>query len=258
MALVAGLVVGVDREGQPVDVGGPKQQAVLAVLASSAGHRVSTDRLVDLVWHEIPPASASHRQVPRRVIALRIGYWRVAGTRADGETLNVDRGSVDPLVSEDQAADPLAIVGFDLGDEAQGLADVLSTWEPPLQRLRGTSPLGELAAPFEEFRSQAVEGLAAAQIAGTSAGDAVKMLEALGREHPTRRTCYSTRSRPEPARPAGCRTQGDQRAHQALHAHFGVHPSVSIRQLGNIVGNPTTRTRLQLTVTHRPSWVTRQ
>ena len=44
--------------GQRVDVGGPKQQAVLAVLALSAGRRVSTDRLVDLVWDENPPASA--------------------------------------------------------------------------------------------------------------------------------------------------------------------------------------------------------
>ena len=37
------------RDGRPVDVGGPKQQAVLAALALSAGHRVSTERLVDLV-----------------------------------------------------------------------------------------------------------------------------------------------------------------------------------------------------------------
>lgn len=84
MALVVRLMgaVGVDRDGQLVDVGGPKQQAVLAVLALSAGHRVSTDRLVDLVWDENPPASAPHRPVLRRVIASRIGCWRGAGTLA--------------------------------------------------------------------------------------------------------------------------------------------------------------------------------
>ncbi len=89
-----------------------------------------------------------------------------------------DRGHVDLLAFEDQAADLLGDAGLDPDNKAQGLADMLSTWETPLDGLRGTSRLAELTAPFEELRFQAVEGLTAAQIAGTRAGDAVKMLPA--------------------------------------------------------------------------------
>jgi DNA-binding SARP family transcriptional activator len=58
------------RDGGPVDVGGPKQQAVLAVLALSSGRRVSTDRLVNVVWDENPPAS-ERRTVPSYIASLR-------------------------------------------------------------------------------------------------------------------------------------------------------------------------------------------
>ncbi len=181
MSLVVHLMgtVRLVRNGQPVDVGGPKQQAVLAVLALSAGRRVSTDRLVDLVWDENPPASA-RRTVQSYIASLRraLGGGAALEPSQNGYALNVDRGQVDLLAFEDQAADLLGDAGLDPDNKAQGLADMLSTWETPLDGLRGTSRLAELTAPFEELRFQAVEGLTAAQIAGTRAGDAVKMLPA--------------------------------------------------------------------------------
>ena len=132
------------RDGQLVNVGGPKQQAVLAVLALSAGRRVSTDRLVDLVWDESPPASA-RRTVQSYLASLRraLGDDAPLEPSQNGYTLNVDRGQVDLLVFEDQAADLLGDVGLDPDDKAQGLADVLSTWETPLDGLRGASRLAD-------------------------------------------------------------------------------------------------------------------
>ncbi|MGZ4296653.1 MAG: AfsR/SARP family transcriptional regulator [Solirubrobacteraceae bacterium] len=44
----------------PVALGGVRQRAVLAVLALNAGQVVSTDRLVDDLWGENPPARAVH------------------------------------------------------------------------------------------------------------------------------------------------------------------------------------------------------
>lgn len=75
MAVVVPLMgtVGPVRNGHEIDVGGPKQQAVLVALALSAGRRISTDRLIDLVWDENPPTSA-RRTVQSYVAGLR-RYW---------------------------------------------------------------------------------------------------------------------------------------------------------------------------------------
>jgi DNA-binding SARP family transcriptional activator len=50
------------RDGDELDLGGPKQQAVLALLAAGAtdGHPVSPAELVDALWPERPPASAAN------------------------------------------------------------------------------------------------------------------------------------------------------------------------------------------------------
>jgi DNA-binding SARP family transcriptional activator/Flp pilus assembly protein TadD len=50
------------RDGDEVDLGGPRQQAVLALLAAgaAAGHPTSRGTLVDTLWQERPPASAEN------------------------------------------------------------------------------------------------------------------------------------------------------------------------------------------------------
>ena len=48
----------VSRGGSPLEIGGQKQRAVIAILALNAGRVVSTDRLVDLLWGEQPPKTA--------------------------------------------------------------------------------------------------------------------------------------------------------------------------------------------------------
>ena len=42
----------------PLDIGGPKPRALIALLAAAAGEIVSTDTLVDALWGEDVPASA--------------------------------------------------------------------------------------------------------------------------------------------------------------------------------------------------------
>ncbi|MGB3733703.1 MAG: BTAD domain-containing putative transcriptional regulator, partial [Ilumatobacter sp.] len=221
------------RAGRLVRLGGPKQQAVLAVLALSAGRRVSTDRLVDLVWDDQPPASA-RRTVQSYVASLRRppGVGTALEPSQNGYTLDVERGIVDLLAFEDQAVDLLADVELGPDDRAQQLADLLSTWETPLGGLRGSTRLTELAAPFEELRLQVIERLAEAQIAGTRAGDAVKMLESLVREHPTRENLWLRLA-------SGLNRLGRrdaaldaiQRARESLREHLGVHPSALLSSL---------------------------
>src|SRR5579862_7685911 len=51
--------VGARRDGAPVELGGPKQRSVLALLLLARGESVSRDRLIDGVWGESAPPAAS-------------------------------------------------------------------------------------------------------------------------------------------------------------------------------------------------------
>ena len=51
--------VEVSAGGRPVAIGAGKPRALLAMLAVHEGSTVSTDRLVDGLWGEEPPASAA-------------------------------------------------------------------------------------------------------------------------------------------------------------------------------------------------------
>jgi len=46
-----------DDDGRPVDLGGPKQRAVLAALLVALGRSVSVDQLQEQVWGDHPPAN---------------------------------------------------------------------------------------------------------------------------------------------------------------------------------------------------------
>ncbi|WP_375492100.1 BTAD domain-containing putative transcriptional regulator [uncultured Jatrophihabitans sp.] len=47
------------RDGRPIDLGSPKQRAVLASLVLEAGRVVPTERLVDQVWGDDPPGNVA-------------------------------------------------------------------------------------------------------------------------------------------------------------------------------------------------------
>src|SRR5918994_7681902 len=51
--------VEVAADGRTVPLGGPKPRAVLAMLALDPGTTVSTDRLIEGLWGEEPPATAA-------------------------------------------------------------------------------------------------------------------------------------------------------------------------------------------------------
>src|SRR6516165_1879950 len=48
-----------DDQGRELALGGPKQRAVLAILLLHAGEVVSSDRLIEELWGERPPATAA-------------------------------------------------------------------------------------------------------------------------------------------------------------------------------------------------------
>jgi predicted ATPase/DNA-binding SARP family transcriptional activator len=92
--LLGGVFAATDG-GEPVDVGPAKCQAVLAVLALSAGSPVPVARLVQMVWGEDPPRTAE-KTLQSYVARLRKGLGPASIVRAGAAyRLDVDADSVD-------------------------------------------------------------------------------------------------------------------------------------------------------------------
>src|ERR671936_2216844 len=99
-----------DNERQ-IALGGPKQRALLGVLLLHANESISSERLVDELWGDRPPARA-HKLVQGYVSALRklLGPARVV-TRSPGYLVRVEPGELDALefdrlVAEGRTAGP--------------------------------------------------------------------------------------------------------------------------------------------------------
>src|SRR5215210_4784521 len=56
---VLGPLAVTDDGGEPVDVGGRQPRMVLAALVAAAGRPVSADALIDIIWGDAPPRSAT-------------------------------------------------------------------------------------------------------------------------------------------------------------------------------------------------------
>jgi DNA-binding SARP family transcriptional activator len=72
---------------RPVALGGSKQRAVLAMLSLEANRVVSTDRLIEGLWGEEPPASAG-KMVQNYVWLLR----KLLADGGDAEIVTRGRG----------------------------------------------------------------------------------------------------------------------------------------------------------------------
>jgi predicted ATPase/class 3 adenylate cyclase/DNA-binding winged helix-turn-helix (wHTH) protein len=140
--------VEVERGGTPLRLGSPQQRRVLAMLAVHANEVVSSDRLVDVLWGEAAPASASHtlQTLVSRLRAV-LGSERIE-TVAPGYRLRVEAGEVDSVRFE-------KLVRAALGEEHPGLAT--PKFEEALALWRGC-PYAEFAD--EEFASAEVARLA--------------------------------------------------------------------------------------------------
>ena len=174
--------------GRPLEVGVGKQRALLALLLLSSGEVVSTDRLIDVLWEERPPASALN-SVHIYVSQLRkvLGDGRLE-TRGHGYLLalepeQLDLGRFEHLLGEGRAL----LAGGDPDRAAEALRTGLALWRgPPLSDF-ASEPFahGEIAR-LEELHLAALEERIEADLAVGRDSELVPELEALIREHPLR------------------------------------------------------------------------
>ena len=173
---------------RPVVVGGPKLQALLAVLVLHRGEVVSTDRLIDALWGERASGTAAktvHVYVSNLRKALGDG---VVVTRAGGYALETDRCEVDVERFEALVAEGRRALGS--GDErAAGarLREALALWRgPPLADFAYDGFAQGAIARLEEERLEALEDRIDADLAIGEQAGLVSELEGLVAEHPLR------------------------------------------------------------------------
>ncbi len=181
-------------EEDRVAVRGAKQKALLALLVIHANETLSTERLIDELWGERPPATAA-KTVQVHISRLRRALERPGAgdgdlvvTRKHGYELRVNRDSVDSrrfarLIAE--ARGELAAGRFERATSL--LEAAMSLWRgPPLAELASERFAQAESARLDELRVGALEELVEARLALGGHAGVVGELGALIAEHPYR------------------------------------------------------------------------
>jgi peptide/nickel transport system substrate-binding protein len=180
------------RDGQPLLFGPGKERALLAVLVLHRNERVSTNRLIDLLWDESPPESAPkmvqiYVSRLRRTLAGDRGDWRLV-TQAAGYRLGVEPDELDldrfeRLCNEGRNA----LAAGDAALATLRLGEALSLWRgPPLADIGETPFLEQESARLVELRLAAVEQRLEAELALGAGPSLVDELQAIVRDQPLR------------------------------------------------------------------------
>jgi predicted ATPase/DNA-binding SARP family transcriptional activator len=169
-------------------VAGTKLQALLAMLALSAPHPVSSDHLIDEVWGDQPP-SKPENALQAQISQLRrlLGRERVTHEPA-GYALTVapdaiDACRLDRLVTAGRAA---ATTGDHQAAAGSFAAAVSLVHGPPLRELVDHRFAREAAARLEGLALDANECLVDALLASGGHADVVERLRDLVHAHPLR------------------------------------------------------------------------
>ena len=217
-------------DGAQLQLGGPKQRAVLALLLLDAGRVVSTDRLIDALWGEQPPATAATSlqnfvSQLRKVVGADVLVTKPPGYRLQLEREQLDLERFRRLVERSRQEGA--------AQRATTLREALALWRgPALADLAFESfALGE-SARLEELRLAALEERIEADLESGRHGDLVGELEALVREHPLREQLQ--RSLMLALYRSGRQAEALQVYHDArrtLVDELGIEPSAALQQL---------------------------
>lgn len=177
------------KGGKAVDLTPYKLRVTLAVLIRNANQPVTDDLLVDALWGERPPASASanlrmYIHTLRRTLGSRERIARIAS----GYALSVNHGEVDAQHFVDLV---MRKRGAGEDDDAAAahatLSNALALWRgDAYEGLSECLPLRDEIVRLGELRLTAIEGRVSAGLELGRHGELVPELRALTAEHPLR------------------------------------------------------------------------
>jgi DNA-binding SARP family transcriptional activator len=180
---ILGPIEAADEAG-PLLLGGQKQRAVLALLLLERGRVVSVDRLLEALWGELPPRTAT-TSLQNFISQLRktLGPERLE-TKPPGYRLRVEPGELDldrfsVLVESARTLEP--------PERAAKLREALALWRGPLLAdLTFESFAQPHIAHFEEVRLGTLEERIEADLEVGSHAELIGELEVLVEGYPQR------------------------------------------------------------------------
>jgi len=212
------------RDGQALELGGPKQRALLAVLLLEANRVVSSDRLNEALWPEDPPSR------PLKALQIHVTHLRKVLskervlTKAPGYLVRVERGELD-------------LERFRDLQEQGKLREAMALWRgPPLADFQYERFAQPEIARLEELRLACIEDRIHEDLAAGRHVELVGELEALAAKQPLRQRLHGQlmlalyRS----GRHAEA-LEAYRRARATLVEDLGIEPSRELRELQQAV-----------------------
>ncbi len=224
-----------DGNGTTVPVGGARLRKLLVLLLLDSGRTVTTTRLIDGIWADTPPASATNA-LQALVSRLRRVLGNDAPLHGDsaGYRLDVPRSTIDLRTFEG-----LVATGYDsqaAGDPrgaAHSLGDALALWRgAPLADLVDTDAATDTAIRLTELRQSVTEERLACLLDAGDHQTALPDIEALVAREPLRERSVELLMRALHA----CGRQADaldayHRLRDRLTEELGIDPSPRAQNL---------------------------
>ena len=221
-------------DGNPVNLAAAKPRALLALLLLNRNRVVPTEKLIDELWGDEPPARATKTlQVYVSQLRKELGPERLL-TRAPGYELRVGEDELDVDRFEKLAAEARArLAAGDAGGAVEGMRRALDLWRGPALLEFRVEPFAERAAArLEDLRLAAVEDWLLAALEDGEAAGIVPELEELVASHPLR-------ERPRELLMLALYRAGRQaealelfrRTRELFVSELGIEPGASLREL---------------------------
>ena len=231
-----GTIDVVDPSGERIEIGGGYPRVLLAMLVAADGKVVAVDRLIDVIWNESPPTTASGT-LQTYVSRLRRSLGPIGATivrEFAGYRLEIDRHHVDVHRFETLATHGRA--ALDVGDAATArpmLIEACELWRgPALLDVRDREGLSGVARRLDERRLAVLEDRLSADVALGRYTAAVAELEELVEDHPGRERLWELLALARYR--AGMQTgalRAIARARETLVEGSGVEPGAGLRRL---------------------------
>jgi predicted ATPase/DNA-binding SARP family transcriptional activator len=179
--------------GRPIRLPAGHPRALLALLLLRPNRVLSADELIDALWGDQPPRTATnvlqaHIATVRR--ALRTGGSELVGrleTHPSGYRLRVEPDELDAAIFESEVAEAGRLASADPTRAADGLRAAIALWRGSAGGGAGqAAAIAGAATRLEELRLGACETLAELDLRLGRAREIVPDLEELAREQPFR------------------------------------------------------------------------
>ncbi len=231
----------VEHDGSRVDVGSPKQRAVLALLLLHANRPLTPEQMIEALWGEHPPESAL-ATLQAYISNLRKVLEPERAARAPASVLQKNGGGYQATVAPDcidvhrferMLGEATTLLETVPAEARRRIGVALDLWRgPALADFRYEEFAQAETTRLEEQRVAAIELQMAADLALGKGKELIPELEALVAEHPLREGLWAHLM--VALYRAG--RQGEAlRAYRQLEAalgdELGIMPSVGVRQL---------------------------